>query len=516
MQMDEFVDEVRAVVNDPNLTFHQRKHYLATLAENALPYPEVSDEAAEAMNKGIVDDMFEGHAPYRPRYILPDYELALEQGSEHLELDPPTNLDEAMNFLLILYTQVPSITGFPVFLGDIDSLLLPYTADIGDADLRSKLRLFWLALDRILPDGFVHANIGPEDNRVLRTILDIERELLQIVPNLSLKVDPSRTPDDLLLDAIETVFRTAKPHFVNHPMMVGDLGTGYGVVSCYNSLKKGGGSHTMVRLNLKEAALAHTGSADTFLADTLPRYAALNAEVIAARIRYLVQEAGFFDHDFLAREGLVRLDRFSAMFGVYGLAEATNVLMEHDGVDATYGDGGTADDLSYRIIERLREFVDDYPMPYCQGGGGRSFLHSQSGIDSDTDVTAGTRIPIGTEPETFQHIMTVAPHHRHFDAGVSDIFHIDDTVRQNPDAMVDMIRGAFTAGMRDFTFNVDSNDFVRITGYLVRKSELTKFSDGGERHSSTVFAAGSVANSHVTDRAVKRVLIREHSPRPSQ
>ena len=26
--------------------------------------------------------------------------------------------------------------------------------------------------------------------------------------------------------------------------------------------------------------------------------------------------------------------------------------------------------------------------------------------------------------------------------------------------------------MRDFTFNLDSNEFVRITGYLVRKSDL--------------------------------------------
>ncbi len=516
MVMDEFVDKARAIVNDSRLTFHQRRHYLAALAENALPYPTVSAECAEALNKEIISDLFEGHAPYRPRYVLPDYELALQQGSEHLELDPPRDFDEAITFLLILYTQVPSITGYPVYLGDIDSLLLPYVDDVSDADLRSKLRMFWIALDRILPDGFAHANIGPDDNRVLRAILDLERELLQIVPNLSLKVDPDRTSDDVVRDAVETVFATAKPHFVNHPMMVGDLGAQYGVVSCYNSLKKGGGSHTLVRLNLKEVALTHTGPIDEFLTETLPHFASLNAELMSARIRYLVEEAKFFEHDFLAREGLVHLDRFSAMFGVYGLAEAVNILMEHEGFEGRYGDGGEADQLSYRIIEHLRAFVDGQPMPHCEGANGRAFLHSQSGIDSDLNVTAGTRIPIGTEPETFKHISTVAPHHRFFDAGVSDIFHIDDTVRNNPDAMVDIIRGAFTTGMRDFTFNIDSNDFVRITGYLVRKSELARFAEEGERHSSTVFAAGSVANSHVTDRATKRVLIHEHSPRPAQ
>ncbi len=48
----------------------------------------------------------------------------------------------------------------------------------------------------------------------------------------------------------------------------------------------------------------------------------------------------------------------------------------------------------------------------------------------------------------------------------------DETARRNPAAVVDVIRGAFRTGMRDFTFNLDSNDFIRITGYLVRKSDL--------------------------------------------
>jgi hypothetical protein len=101
-------------------------------------------------------------------------------------------------------------------------------------------------------------------------------------------------------------------------------------------------------------------------------------------------------------------------------------------------------------------------------------------------------------------------------AGVSDIFHVEDTARRNPQSVVDIIRGAFEAGMRDFTFNLDTNGFIRITGYLVRKSDIAAFADEGGRHGSTVFAAGSVENSHVLDRAVKRVLIREHHTRPPQ
>ena len=41
-----------------------------------------------------------------------------------------------------------------------------------------------------------------------------------------------------------------------------------------------------------------------------------------ARIRHLVEEARFFEHSWLVTDGLLHLDRYSAMFGVYGLAEA--------------------------------------------------------------------------------------------------------------------------------------------------------------------------------------------------
>jgi YjjI family glycine radical enzyme len=516
VEMEEFRTRTRQIVNDPKLSYHQRRHYLAAMAEEALEYPNLTEECREALNKRIICDMYEGHAPYRPRYLLPDYSRALRRGSTFLELEPPSDLEEALNFLLIMYTQVPSITGYPVYLGDLDKVLAPYVTDVSDDDLYRKLRLFWIAIDWILPDAFVHMNLGPADHRIIRTILRIERELQQVVPNLTLKIDPEITPDDLILDAIETVFETGKPHFVNHPLMVRDLGEEYAAVSCYNSLKIGGGSHTLMRINLKEVALVHQGDIESFLDETLPRYAELNAELIEARIRYLVEEARYFEHDFLAREGHLDIDRFSAMYGVYGLAEAVEILMENAGREARYGHDQEANELSYRITRRLKDFVRSRPMPYCEGNGGRCFLHSQSGIDSDLDVTAGTRIPIGKEPEMFEHITSVAPHHDLFDAGVSDIFHVEDTARRNPQSMVDIIRGAFAEGMRDFTFNLATNGFIRITGYLVRKCDLEGFDAEGARHGSTVFAAGSVENSHVTDRAVKRVLVHEHRPRASQ
>jgi hypothetical protein len=153
-------------------------------------------------------------------------------------------------------------------------------------------------------------------------------------------------------------------------------------------------------------------------------------------------------------------------------------------------------------------------MPYSNGGGGRCYLHSQGGIDLDDHVTAGTRIPVGDEPPLLDHITTCAPLHHLFAAGVSDIFHVDDTAVRNPKAMVDIIRGAFASGMRDFTFNLDSNEFVRITGYLVRKRDLASIAhDSTARHASDHLAAGSENAYHLTQRTVKRIGCNERDPR---
>ena len=515
MELLELRWQARTIIDEPGLTYHQRMHRLAALAENALEPPPVSAACADALAKRIICDLYEGNAPYRPRYNLPDYTRLLEHGSDFLELPPAIDLDEALTHLLIAYTQVPSITTYPVWLGDLDALLEPFTDGVDDHELHRKLRLFWISLDRMLPDAFTHANLGPRDSRVGRTALRLERELQQVVPNLSLKVDPELTPDELVLDAVETVFESGQPHFVNDPMMRAGLRPAYGVASCYNSLRAGGGSHTLVRLNLREVALRHQGSRETFLDELLPRYVELTAELIEARIRHLVEDARFFEHSWLVDEGLLHLDRYSAMFGIYGLAEAVRLVLEHEGVDGRYGYDAEADELAERILHRVADLVAARPLPYCEGNGGRALLHSQSGIDSDVDVTAGCRIPVGDEPPLPRHLQAIAPHHVLFPAGISDVLAFDETARRNPQAVVDVIRGAFRQGMRDVTFNLDSNDFIRITGYLVRKSDLAKIEQGA-RHDSTFLGAGSVAQSHVDRRTPKRVVAHELDSAPAR
>ena len=514
MESLQLLEAAEAAVTSANTGYGQKLRQLATLADNALPYPTLSAACRRALDERVICDMYEGNRPFTPRYVLPDYARALRQGVAHLELDPPTDLDDALSFLTILYGHVPSVTTYPVYLGDLDSLLEPFVpASMSDDDLDARLRRFWRQLDRLLPDAFVHADLGPGDGRVVRSILRVERSLRQVVPNLTLKVDPELTPDDLVLDAVNTVFVTGKPHFANHPMMVADHGEGYAVVSCYNSLKVGGGAHSLVRLNLKEAAARHDGDAAGFLDDALAHWVELTCELGEARIRSLVEDQRFFDTHFLATEHLVDIDRFSLMFGVFGLAECVNLLMERAGrPDARYGHDEAANRLSYAITRKVADLVSARELPYCAGGGGHAYLHAQSGIDLDLDVTAGTRIPVGDEPGMREHITVCAPHHELFAAGISDVFHVDDTALGNPLALVDIIRGAFTVGMRDFTFNLDSNEFIRITGYLVRKSDLVGIEEHGARHSSDYLAATAEINHTVTTRAVKRISAVELSP----
>ncbi|MBT2915687.1 glycyl radical enzyme domain-containing protein, partial [Vibrio anguillarum] len=107
---------------------------------------KLSPESARAMEQGIICDMFEGHAPFKPRYVLPDYAKFLAQGSEYLELSPASNFDEALNMLTILYHHVPSVTSIPVYLGQLDSVLLPYVGELSEASIYQKLKLFWIML----------------------------------------------------------------------------------------------------------------------------------------------------------------------------------------------------------------------------------------------------------------------------------------------------------------------------------------------------------------------------------
>ncbi|STD49155.1 glycine radical enzyme, YjjI family [Edwardsiella tarda] len=126
--MSEIIDSTlrqrgMAIACDPHLSPEQKRHFLALEAENHLPYPPLPDDARQALEEGVICDMFEGHAPYKPRYVLPDYARFLAQGSTWLELEPAQDFDDALAMLVILYHHVPSVTSMPVFFGAFRSTI---------------------------------------------------------------------------------------------------------------------------------------------------------------------------------------------------------------------------------------------------------------------------------------------------------------------------------------------------------------------------------------------------------
>ncbi|EEV4982848.1 TPA: YjjI family glycine radical enzyme [Escherichia coli] len=461
------------IVTSPVLSPEQKRHFLALEAENNLPYPQLPAEARRALDEGVICDMFEGHAPYKPRYVLPDYARFLANGSEWLELEGAKDLDDALSLLTILYHHVPSVTSMPVYLGQLDALLQPHVRILTQDEIDIRIKRFWRYLDRTLPDAFMHANIGPSDSPITRAILRADAELKQVSPNLTFIYDPEITPDDLLL---------------------------------------AGGGSTLVRLNLKAIA-ERSESLDDFFTRTLPHYCQQQIAIIDARCEFLYQQSHFFENSFLVKEGLINPERFVPMFGMYGLAEAVNLLCEKEGIAARYGKEAAANEVGYRISAQLAEFVANTPVKY--GWQKRAMLHAQSGISSDIGTTPGARLPYGDEPDPITHLQTVAPHHAYYYSGISDILTLDETIKRNPQALVQLCLGAFKAGMREFTANVSGNDLVRVTGYMVRLSDLEKYRAEGSRTNTTWLGEEAARNTRILERQ-PRVISHEQQMRFSQ
>ncbi|KFI12123.1 YjjI family glycine radical enzyme [Vibrio coralliilyticus] len=506
--LNSFQQRVQEIVTDAKLNPKQKNQFLALEAEASLPYMPVSEPVRLAMEEGILCDMFEGHAPFKPRYVLPDYAKFLQQGSEYLELEPASDFDDAINLLTIIYHHVPSVTNIPVYLGQLDDVLLPYVGELSEQAIYLKLKRFWIMLDRTLPDAFMHVNIGPSDNIICRTILKIDAELKQIAPNLTFMYDPTVTPDDLLRQATNNICECSKPHIANYPMHASSYGEKrFGIVSCYNSLPLAGGSNTLVRMNLKLLANLASDTED-FLNQLLPYYSELMVELMDSRSSHLHEKSNFFK-GFLTKEGLIDEARFAPMFGIYGMAEAVNLLMEKSGEKGCYGHDLEANELGHLISEKLAEIVQGSEVKY--GLEGRALLHAQGGISLDEGVTPGVRIPYGTEPDPVAYVQATAKHHQHYTSGISDILTIDETVKSNPEAMFNLCKGALNSGYREFTANVASNDLVRVTGYMIKLSDIDKFSEQGSRKNTTFLGAEAANNTGILDRA-PRVVSMESQP----
>lgn len=495
-------DAALDVLTSKKLTYEQKVINLARLAENGLDVLNVSDRMKYYFENGSINDLFEGHAPYRPRYILPDYDKFIKNGSKFLDIKPPKDFDELLFSLMTLYRHVPSITSFPVYLGNLDTMIEPFIEELSDEEVVKKLTLFFNYLDRTITDSFCHANIGPEETRAGNLIMDAVAPLVNAVPNFTIKYDAKKTPDHFMKKAIACSLKCSNPAICNHEANIEPFGEEYGISSCYNILPTRGGAYTLTRVTLtKLAELAK--SVDDFMDNLLPDVLELIANYMSQRIRFIVEKSGFFESNFLVKEGLIERDRFLGMFGVTGLAEAVNTLLKDKGL--MYGSDKEADDLGERILKKTEEIVNGFEAPYSEITNGKFLLHAQVGLDSDLGVTSGVRIPVGDEPDSFlAHLRHSARYHKYFPAGVGDIFPIATHVEQNKDALLDVVRGAFNLGVHYMSFYAADTDLVRITGYLVKRSEMEKFKNNeAVLQNTTQLGAPNYDINHLADRKVR-------------
>lgn len=161
--------------------------------------------------------------------------------------------------------------------------------------------------------------------------------------------------------------------------------------------------------------------------------------------------------------------------------------------------------LGERILQRIQGLVAELDAPYSPVTSGKFVLHAQVGLESDLGVTSGVRIPVGDEPESFvEHLLHSARYHKYFPAGVGDIFPIAGHVDENLDSLLDVVKGAFQSGVHYMSFYAGDTDLVRITGYLVKRSEIEKFNrDDVVLQNTTQLGAPSYTVNRLADRKVR-------------
>lgn len=500
-------DAVKAIQQDTAQTYGQQTSRLAKIAENVMDYPVKGEDAFyELYDKGEICDLDEGHAPYAPRYILPDYEKYLKEGSDFLRMEPPKTLLEATTALLVMYHHVPSVTRFPVYIGALDDLLEPFVQKTDREEAKAILKSFLIQLDRTVDDSFCHANIGPYETETGNIILDLVAELQIVTPNMTLLYDEDKTPDAFAEKALKTSLVCANPAFANDKYYSSDFGdVDYGIASCYNALPKHGGAFTLSRLRLNKIAEG-AESVDAFFANNLPRAIDTMLHFMESKIHYLVEETSFFKSNFLVKEDFVDLDNFVGLFGMVGLAECTQELLKKDGVDAKFGIDESADAMGIRVMDFIEERVKNFTSDYSPVWNHRFMLHAQVGAANDEGTTAAHRIPIGQEPDLYAHIRQAAKFQKYFPSGVGDHFPFDETAKRNPKAVLDVFKGGFKLGNRYLSAYNDDGDLIRVTGYLVKKSDVEAFKAGKQvTYDTAQYAADPLTKYGILDRKVEGV-----------
>ncbi|GLC29517.1 YjjI family glycine radical enzyme [Clostridium omnivorum] len=501
------MSDILDIATSKGLTYQQKLVNLAGVAGRLLDPRDIlgyTDEEMMYIENEMICDLNEGYAIYSPRYIVPDYYVLLSKGCEFLDIKPPEDLDELLDSLLILYSHVPSITSFPVFIGDLDKLIDPFITD--EVKDYIKIKRFLNHVDKTIADSFCHADIGPEKTKAGELILKAVMELENPTPNMTIRYDKDITPRDFALKAAEACLKVSKPSFSNDKKYCHDVGD-HRIVSCYNALPHGGGAYTLPRLRLG-TIVKGVKSLEELLNHRLPKVTNAMATMIDKRIKFLVEKSNFFETSFLVKEGFIKRENFTAMFGIVGLADAVNYILKLEGLNERFGTSKRGDEIGHSILKVVDGIANTHEAVYCERTNDRYLMHAQVGASlsaEDYDNTPAHRIAIGDEPILPVHIKQAAPFHEYFISGTGDLFALDQTYLNKLDAVLDIIEGAFASGARYITTYLNNTDLIRVTGYLVKKSDAMKAGQGQAMLRDTdILGFGSNDRAHVFERRVRK------------
>ncbi len=196
------------------------------------------------------------------------------------------------------------------------------------------------------------------------------------------------------------------------------------------------------------------------------------------------------------------------MFAIIGLADAVNAMLELEGVNETFGQSRRGDEIGHLIMKTVLSVVDCHEGKYVARTNHRYLLHAQVGAslhDEDNNNTPAHRIKVGQEPTLIDHLKQSAQFHEYFPSGTGDLFAFDQSYVDHPEAVVDIIDGAFASGYRYITTYMKNTDLIRVTGYLVKKSEVEKArKDQAVLRDTTWFGMGTEDTSGVFDRKLRK------------
>ncbi len=500
------IQEILSIATSESLTYQQKLFSLANISERLISPVELLGYTTEEMdyiNNQMICDLNEGYALYRPRYIVPDYNVFIKNGCNFLELDPPSNLDECLDGLLILYAHVPSITSFPVFIGHLDILLDPFMTD--EKEDYIKIKRFLNHIDKTITDSFCHADIGPYETKAGKLILEAVIELENPTPNMSMKYDKNKTSREFAKLAAKACLLVSKPSFSNDAKYSIDVGD-HALCSCYNALPFAGGAYTLSRLRLG-TIVKSVENLNQLVDEVLPKVSNLMLSIMDKRNTYIVEKSNFFETSFLVKEGYIHKDNFTAMFAIIGLADCVNHLLKLEGLEETFGQSTRGDEIGHLVMTSIQREVDKHVGKYVSRTNDRYLLHAQVGAnlhDEDNYNTPAHRVKVGQEPTLIDHLKQSAQFHQYFPSGTGDLFAFDQTYVDHLDAVVDIIDGAFASGYRYITTYLKNTDLIRVTGYLVKKSEVEKANNNkAVLRDTTWFGSGMDEINKVFDRSLR-------------